>query len=321
MRQDDDPGHEPTPSRADDEAVDWAVRMADPETADWDGFTDWLERDPAHAERYDRITAMLQDAAKMVPIAAANDTGPAASAGLDEVSGRRHGWRWAGGAIAASIAGVFAIGLWTMGPRPYTIETRAGERRTIVLDDGTRIALSGASSLRLDRADRRMAMLDHGEALFRVRHDAAHPFAVTAGSLRLTDLGTVFDVNVAKAATRVAVAEGAVMVDPDGAALRLDPGQAAVTVGDHIRRERIEPADVGAWEHGRLAFEGATLDDVSRELSRHLARPVRASPAVAARVFRGTLDLEALKDDPGQLGSLLGVRIRQDVHGWTLEAR
>ena len=38
-------------------ALDWALRMADPARADWDAFTDWLEADPGHAERYDELLA------------------------------------------------------------------------------------------------------------------------------------------------------------------------------------------------------------------------------------------------------------------------
>ena len=32
-----------------EQAAAWAVRSGDPAFDDWDGFTAWLEQDPAHA--------------------------------------------------------------------------------------------------------------------------------------------------------------------------------------------------------------------------------------------------------------------------------
>ena len=297
----------------DDEAFDWALRM-DRADADWDGFTVWLEGDPARAERYDRAVAALQDATAdvaMLPVTpvAANDEAPVRTASA----------RWMGGAIAAVLAGAIGLGVWTQAPRPYTVETAPGEQRTVALADGSSIVLAGGSKLRLDHNAPRVATVERGEMLFRVRHDAARPFAVGVGQLKLVDLGTVFDIRTDARRTRVAVAEGAVMVDPDGAALRLDPGQAVVAEGGSLRRRTVEPGDVGAWRDGRLAFDAATLEEVAADLSRQLGQPVRAAPAVARRTFRGTLDLQTVKRRPALLGQLLDVTVRQDADGWTLE--
>jgi transmembrane sensor len=155
--------------------------------------------------------------------------------------------------------------------------------------------------------------------LFRVRHDARHPFAVTVGSHRLVDLGTVFDVKATADRVLVAVAEGAVMVDPEGAALRLDPGQSAIMASGRWGRRSVDPSDVASWRQGRLAFDDAPLLEVADDLSRQLGQQVRVAPALAARTFRGTLDLQSIKGRPKLLGTLLSVTVRQDAEGWTLE--
>jgi transmembrane sensor len=304
--------------RHDAAALDWAIRVADPAFDDWDGFTEWLEGDPARLARYDAIVAGLAEAEAGLAATPAAVIVPVAHAVPDR---RRPDRRWLGGAIAAMLVGGIGLGAWTQRAQPYMVETAVGRSRTVDLPDGSRVTLAGGTRIRLDHGDARVASVEAGEALFRVHHDASHPFRVRAGGVDMIDLGTVFDVSLHGGTTRVAVAEGAVMVDPGGAAVRLDPGQAAVVDGDRIVRQRIDPADVGSWRDGRLAFDDVPLADVAADLSRHLGTSVRVVPAIAGRRFRGTLYVDRLRDDPALLGSLLGVRVRAGGSGWSLEPR
>ena len=302
-----------TGRKVDDTALEWAIRTADPSFEDWDGLTEWLEADPLNHDRYDEATAAIAQASDRVaatPVQAApvvaNDTGPM----------RRGYWRWGGGAIAAMLAVVVGVSAWNDRSQPYAVETSPGEQRSVALADGSQIILSGGSRVTLDRADARVAVVDRGEMLFRIRHDAAHPFQVTAGDTKMIDLGTVFDVTHDSRRTRVAVAEGAVMVDPQGARLRLDPGQAVVASDGELRRERAE--DVGGWREGRVTFDHAPLSDVARDLSRQLGHDIRVDAAIADRPFSGTVDIRSLNDDPALLGRLLAVGVRRDGEMWVL---
>ncbi|WP_380785973.1 FecR family protein [Sphingomonas sp. R86521] len=299
----------------DDEALHWAIRMAEPD-ADWDAFTAWLEGDSARAGRYDRAVVAIDDAATAAALPAAELRAP-----VRDTMARPRSRRWVGAALAASLAAAIGFGTWTQMPRPYVVKTRAGEQRSVALGDGSSILLAGASKVTLDARDPRIATVDSGEMLFRVRHDAAGPFAVRVAGLRLVDLGTVFDVKAAAGHTVVAVSEGAVMVDPDGAAMRLDPGQAVVADGTTLVRRVVDVADVGGWQAGRLAFDDVPLAEVAADLSRHLGRRVTAAPAIAGRTFRGTLDVKTVADQPALLGTLLDVAVRQTGEGWTLEPR
>lgn len=304
----------------DQDAVDWAVRVADPDFTDWDGFTVWLEDDPLHAARYDAAVAALADAERalrQLPAAAAAVVPPS----IARPSLMRRSPRWLG--VAAAVAAVGAIGLvaWQERAQPYAVETAPGEQRVVALADGSTVVLSGGSRVTLDRADQRRAAVEIGEALFRIRHDPARPFRVSVGGLALADIGTVFDVKRAGSLTRVAVSEGAVLVDPDGAALRLDAGETVTAEGDRLVEGAVSVSDVGAWHEGRLAYDGVALDEVAADLSRQLGRRVRVAPAVASKQFRGTLDMASLRSDPATLGALLDVRVHADATGWTLEPR
>ncbi|MBW6532542.1 FecR domain-containing protein [Sphingomonas sp. RRHST34] len=307
-------------TRIDEEAVDWAARVADRDFTDWDGFTTWLEADAARSARYDAAVLALAGAERTVAQLPAG-TSVVATASQKPGPARPHAGRWLGAAAAAAVIGAIGVTAWQERAKPYAVETRAGEQRVLALADGSSVILAGGSRVMLDRADQRRAIVEAGEALFRVRHDAARPFRVDAGGLALTDIGTVFDVKRAGALTRVAVSEGAVLVDPDGAALRLDAGETVVAEGDRLVEGRVAVSDVGAWHEGRLAYDGAPLGEVAADLSRQLGRRVRVSPAVATRQFQGTLDLPSLRSDPATLGALLDVRVHVDASGWTLEPR
>ena len=302
-----------TGRQVDEQALKWAIRAADPHFEDWDGLTGWLEADPGNHDRYDdALTAMAEarDRVAAMPLraepVAANDERPV-----------RHGfWRWGGSAVATMLVAVVGVSVWNERSQPYAVETAPGEQRAVQLADGSEIVLAGGSRVTLDRADPRVASVEHGEMLFRVRHDAAHPFRVTTGDTQMVDLGTVFDVTHDAGGTRIAVAEGAVMVAPDSAKLRLEPGQAVVARGGELRRQVA--TDVGGWREGRLTFDNAPLSDVARDLTRQLGRTVRVDPALAARPFSGTIDIRSLRDDPARLGRLLGVSVRADGKEWVL---
>ncbi len=315
---DNDDGH----GAIDDEALGWALRMAEP-GADWDGFTAWLEAQPDRADRYDRAVAALEVATQVV-----EQHGTAAtSRPIEELAPRTYERsrtinrrNWLSGALAAAILGTVGLGVWRDRNQTYTVATAAGEQRTISLRDGSSVVLAGGSQIRLDKGRPRSAVLDTGSALFRIQHQAGDPFHVKVQDLALTDLGTVFDVRVLGSRTHVAVAEGAVMVEGGGAQVRLDPGQSVVAGDGRLRRKEQDVDAVGSWREGRLTYDDATMSEVAQDLTRQLGRRITAAPAVAGRRFNGTLEIWSFRNEPAVLGSLLGVSVKRDEDGWTLDA-
>lgn len=305
----------------DDEALIWALRMTEPE-ADWEAFTAWLEADPRRSTRYDKSVLALDAAADTVVhhraarAVEASEQKMFAEARPSRAVGRRG---WLGGALAAAVLGTIGVGFLRDRDETYMVATAAGEQRTIRLADGSSIILAGGSRIRLDKARPRSAILDTGQALFQVRHDERHPFQVNLQGLALTDLGTVFDVRVLGASTQVAVAEGAVMVESPTAKLRLDPGQSVVSADGQLQRGTQDAATIGSWRGGRLTYDNATISEVAEDLTRQLGVPIKAAPAVAERHFNGTLEIQAFREKPAVLGSLLGVRVTRDARGWTLD--
>ena len=49
-----------------EEALGWVIRTRDPEFADWEAFTAWLEADPAHAPAYDALMTADADLVRII---------------------------------------------------------------------------------------------------------------------------------------------------------------------------------------------------------------------------------------------------------------
>lgn len=308
--------------RISDEAALWSVRTRDSEFADWDSFIAWLEADTAHNIAYERALLAAEDAAVLLATVPAPAAVPTAwpEPANDEPArfGRR---RMLGGIAAASLLAITTYAVMQPGGGALeTVRTDPGQRRTIELADGSRIAINGGTTLVTDRERPRFARLESGEAAFFVVHDARDPFVVEAGGATLQDAGTAFNVRRGDARTEVAVSEGLVIYNPSGEAMRLPPGKQlrvadgrAPVVGD------VAIDSVAGWRSGRLVYDGASLGDVAADLQRNTGLRVSAAPAVAGRPFTGVITLDGGNDRLfARLGPLLGVNVQRNDQGWTL---
>lgn len=115
---------------------------------------------------------------------------------------------------------MIAIGLglaYTVTPKSSTLReyaTHVGERRIVLLQDGTRLTLGPLSRVRIapDYGRRSREVTLNGEAYFAVVHDSRHPFAVLTNNVTITNVGTEFNVRGYNGEVRVAVAKGEVMI-------------------------------------------------------------------------------------------------------------
>lgn len=295
-----------------DQAAAWAVRAGDPAFEDWDGFTAWLEADPAHARAYDEVMLAVTEAADVLPALPVpqNDDQPVASP-------RRS---WFGGAIAAGITLVAALGVWQMMPTTYVVETDPGEVRLVELEGVGQVELAGGSRIVLDRDDARFATLEEGQALFSIEHS---PFTVAVGEDTLLDVGTVFDVKHAADGIALSVSEGAVVFNPDRQNVTVTPGQRLTSrAGSAAYAVSTIPAgEVGEWREGRLTFHDTTLAEVAADLTRLTGVAFAATSLSAQERVSGSVLLDPVRGDPRQLAQLLGLPVRHDGERWEIGIR
>lgn len=301
-------------------AIAWHTRLAAQSATDgdWGEFALWLEADPAHEHAYERI-AMAD-----LSYAEALAESPAAPAFVAENDNEPQPWYRRKGLMAmaaGTVLALFSAPLVFGGRDLQVFETKAGESRQIALDDGTQVALNGATRIEIDMKDKRFARLDRGEALFSVRHDPRNPFTLEVDSHRLVDVGTKFNVRQSEDGLEVAVGEGAVRFNPDDEAMLVKAGN-QLTVAPHQGKAVLsatDPANVGGWRDGRLAYRDAPLGRIAADLSRLFGERVKVDAAIKGRRFSGLILIDKDREKSmRQVEALLGIRARHGPGGWIL---
>ncbi|WP_230628476.1 FecR family protein [Sphingomonas sp. Leaf37] len=310
-------------------AVAWHLRLPTATTDDWQAFTDWLEADAAHAGAYDALT--LADAelgAVLVPAdwtpSAPPSAPPVAANDRDRPTLRARRWyAGAGGLAAAAIAAAVLIPQRGPPVAARIVETPAGVRRTLLLADGSRVAMNGGTRLAIADASGRSVVLEHGEALFDVVHDASHPFVVRSGAMRMQDTGTVFDVSRVGTHLSVQVAEGGVLFQPQGERIMLTPGAALSHVdGGSARMSGVAIGDVGSWREQRLVFSQTPVRLVAAALERSTGIVVTASPTLRDVPFTGSIRVTGEADQMmPRIAALIGGRAIRNGTRWILTKR
>jgi transmembrane sensor len=316
------------------QAARWHI-ASDDDAMDWAAFTRWLEADPRHRDAYDEIAltdGLLEEhdkdlfgpADNVVEFArtgqeARKETGdPEPAEVVRPQFGKR--LRWAGLAIAATLTAVLAVPQF-MAPAPEIYETSASARR-IALDDGSTIMLAPRSRLTVEgRAQDHIAL--SGGALFDIRHDPDRQLTISAGDLKINDIGTRFDVQAQDSRVRIAVVEGKVTVNSESlsAPVRLTAGKSLAFDGSagSALVAPVRKADVGAWQDGRLSYDNAPLALVVADLRRYAGVKVEVPDSLGDRRFSGTLVIgdgdAALRD----LAQVMGLRLGGRAGAWHLE--
>lgn len=308
--------HDDAMTAAEAQANDWIIRQRDPGFADWDSFSDWLAADPQHVALYDALASLDQDLGVSLPAVTP-------SVVIHEVAPRRPSRRlWFGGALAAALVAAITIPNLGLFGNANRIETAAGEHRSMTLADGSKIEINGASVVEFDKDRPRFARLESGEAMFHVVHREDDPFVVEAGSSRIVDLGTAFNVVRRNRDTSVAVSEGVVLYNPERDKVRVAAGQ-AIEAGDNDPRpprvSDIDVANVGGWRTGLLVYNGAPLSVVAEDLKRTAGIDVTIAPEAAGQSFRGALIVDKdRRRTVADLAALSGTRAEARGDGWVL---
>lgn len=279
----------PNAGLLEDQAAAWVLRASAGLTLDEEQeLADWLAADPRHAASF----AEHQRAWDMFTPLAGRSFAPRPAASRK---------RWLGALCAVAAVAALGLFLWRQAVPPQSAqpsEVAAAlpalcERHT--LPDGTVVELNRGAEMSHDfTAAERFIELRRGEANFIVAKDAARPFVVAAGAVRVRAVGTAFNVRYAAADVEIVVTEGRVKVTAPGAGAETLP---ILEAGQALRVPLADPAAAPglttltaeelesrlAWQPRLLSFDDARLGEIVAEFNRRNPVPLTiADPGLAA---------------------------------------
>lgn len=159
------------------------------------------------------------------------------------------------------------------------VATGKGERASIVLPDGTEVALNSESKIvytpKVYNKQERRIKFD-GEGYFKVSKDKKHPFVIDARGLQVNVLGTTFNLSARSddAAAELALEEGSVQLLSlmTGRDILLKPNQKATLdyqTGNIIVVNSTEIEEAASWRKGDLVFRNEKLGVVLSTLEKN----------------------------------------------------
>lgn len=201
------------------------------------------------------------------------------------------------------------------------VSTGFGERKQVLLADGSRVVLNACSSLQYPKEfedDVRKVQLN-GQAYFEVARNEKQPFFVETGKFHVQVLGTEFDVKsyTDDEIVSVEVKSGKVEVTLPEAMLRLKKDEQVLmnTVSGEFNKKK-ENKEVATWRKGSLCFNHTPIRDVARELERIYNCTIEFSEGQEfVNVITGEHENQSLESILESLHIVSGINYRKAADG------
>lgn len=296
-------------------AAHWYARLnadhvADVDRQDWQR---WLQASPLNQSAWQKVERVcLQMQAVPAPLARATFEAP-------QDPGRRRLMRNLALVVPVTSLGWLGWQLppWTRWRADYA--TQVGERRSVLLPDGSRLLLNTDSAIDLAfDAQRRLLYLRQGEVLIDTSPDpAGRPFEVWTRHGRLRALGTHFTVRLDERETRLQVLEKAVEVHA---------GQRPPVRLDALQQVRFDTQGVGpihelsmdevAWREGSLIVRDKPLVELLEELRRYHPGYLGCADELAMLKVSGAFPLDDIELGLKALSRSFPLKIQRFTRYW-----
>ena len=302
-----------------EEAAEWllALNFDAADEAQRQAFERWRAQSEAHRAAWARAERVMVTFASVPP-----DIGQQAvrRAG-DRALSRRRTLRLLTALLVGAPSGWLALRTLPWDAPGADLTTAIGERRSLVLADGSQLALNSDSALdvRFDEGIRRLH-LRRGEVLVTTHADPVvprRPFVVSLAQGEVEALGTRFSVRRDEGLCQVAVFAHGVELRPQrGTAVRLTAGQQAWFDALGVQRRALVDEDASLWTRGMLVAHDRPLAEVLAELGRYRPGLLRCDPAVAGLRVSGALSLDDTDQALLALQRTLPIRVSRRTRYW-----
>ncbi len=184
----------------------------------------------------------------------------------------------------------------------YTFKSAPGLVSQLELPDKSKVWLNSGSTLRYPsvfKENERKVYLS-GEAYFDIEADKKNPFIVEMGNeLKVKAYGTTFNINsyLEDSISETVLESGAVEMIIKNSFISLKPGEMATydKADQRVSIKNISTDEKTAWRNGKLIFRNATIEEVTKVLSRRYNVDIILHPENAtAYKFRASFSNETI---------------------------
>jgi transmembrane sensor len=285
------------------EAAVWVARLhSDARSQQTEaGFRRWIAADAAHRAAFERMTCVWEATANVRPARSLES-------GLSQLVWRVFHRNMV--ALAATLAictllssGALYLAHFAGAVSSDRFTTTFGQRRVIMLSDGSRLVLNTDSRVRVAfSATARQVALERGQARFEVARELGRPFVVRVAARQIVATGTAFDVRWTDDRLCIVLVEGHIAILPASAPVAA-PLMSAVTLDAGERLEIRGPAPAvksaarldreEAWTTGHVIFESTPLKAAIAEMNRYAPRRLElADPSLGNLLISGTFSVD-----------------------------
>ncbi len=174
-----------------------------------------------------------------------------------------------------------------------TISTPRGGEYQVILPDGSKVWLNSASSIRFPTifSDQQRDVTLTGEAYFEVARNPARPFNVSANKMKVSVLGTHFNLMAYddEASVKATLLEGSIRVSSGTSSALVKPGEQAHISAKNISVSQADVEEAMAWKNGYFYFKNTDIKSVMRQLSRWYDVEVEYGGGIPETVFSGKM--------------------------------
>lgn len=183
-----------------------------------------------------------------------------------------------------------------------TIYAPLGSRISFTLPDGTTGMLNSGSSISYSfpfRDERQIEL--SGEGWFEVKHDAKHPFIISALNSTIRVLGTSFNLSAYpdEKYLEIVLTKGEVeFYNKDSKEkIVLMPSERLILRNGNLSKSVIDTSRYNAWTEGKLVFRGDSMGEVARRIARWYNVDIElVGKQLESYSFRGTFQDDKIED-------------------------
>lgn len=198
----------------------------------------------------------------------------------------------------------------------YTVVAAKGEKKTIVLSDGSVIYLNVDSKItypkRFAANSREVELI--GEAYFSIQADKIRPFKVISGNTVTVVTGTEFNILNRDNLIRIVVTKGSVEAyrkhSDKGVSLKRGEMTTFSEIKGFTNPTKASVDHFLAWRRGQFSFSHTPLSKVMEEISRYYNIPVYFErPELKSKTITGKFDSNSLENIFSIISLTLDVKI------------